>query len=258
MSLQPKVHTSQPPANMQALGLVSVLNRKRYSAETRHHQITDTAGKLMLQAVQGTGNSGAEVHVASFITTNDDDGRPEYMVGYGTVCIPTSVNVEQNVEPENTSTTDVVHTFTDTILQLKGEKQDLESQRDAALGMIDRLVRWAEHVGSIESPCWSKARNFLADNVYAVANDGDYGLTVEQLEEKYGHREHPDYIREEWSEDVGNGDTNLGYWDWVLHNVESHYGDACENCGKAQCDKVYVPDLGLVCRDCAVDYENGK
>lgn len=32
---------------------------------------------------------------------------------------------------------------------------------------------------------------------------------------------HPSYSREDWQLDVGNGDTTLGYWDWVLHQLES-------------------------------------
>jgi hypothetical protein len=30
------------------------------------------------------------------------------------------------------------------------------------------------------------------------------------------------YPMEDWQYDVGNGDTKLGYKDWVLHNLESH------------------------------------
>ena len=230
MLIQPKVRTSQPTANMQSLGLVSVLNRKRYSAETRHHQITDTATDLMMQAIRESDNNDAEVYSASFIATYDDDGRPDYMVGYGTVCIPLPAKVERIVSPVDTGEAEVVHALKDNLGQLEKEKQDLVSQRDAAVELLSQLVRWADRMGGFESPCWSKARNFLSNDNPDVANDGDYGLTVEQLEDKYEPFEHPDYIREEWREDVGNGDTKLGYWAWVLHNVESHYGDACEHC----------------------------
>lgn len=182
MPLLPKVQTIQPPANMQILGLISVVNRTRYSTETRHNQITDTGTVLALQAVQDSGNHDAEVYGASFLIANDDIGRPDFMSGYGTVCIP----------------------------------------------------------------CTDKQ----------IVEDGDFGLTVEELEAKYGPSEHPDYIREEWRYDVGKGDTNLGYWEWVLHQVENHYGDACDKCGKEQCDKVYVPDLGFICGKCVTDDEN--
>lgn len=30
------------------------------------------------------------------------------------------------------------------------------------------------------------------------------------------------YPKEDWQYDVRNGDTKLGYQDWVLHNLESH------------------------------------
>jgi len=33
---------------------------------------------------------------------------------------------------------------------------------------------------------------------------------------------HEEYTREEWCDDVRGGNTQLGYWDWVIHNLESH------------------------------------
>jgi hypothetical protein len=37
--------------------------------------------------------------------------------------------------------------------------------------------------------------------------------------------EDEEYPMEDWKYDVANGDTKLGYIDWVLHNIESHEGD---------------------------------
>ena len=34
--------------------------------------------------------------------------------------------------------------------------------------------------------------------------------------------EHPKYLRSDWQYEVTNGDTNLGYWDWVWHMIESN------------------------------------
>jgi hypothetical protein len=33
------------------------------------------------------------------------------------------------------------------------------------------------------------------------------------------------YPLADWKYDVANGDTKLGYADWVLHNIESHEED---------------------------------
>jgi hypothetical protein len=54
---------------------------------------------------------------------------------------------------------------------------------------------------------------------------------VEEVEAKWG-AEHPHYTREDWQNDVSRGDTKLGYWEWVVHNIESHGGEDehCE-CG---------------------------
>lgn len=32
---------------------------------------------------------------------------------------------------------------------------------------------------------------------------------------------HPDYPRDDWQHEVRNGDTNLGYWDWLEHKRET-------------------------------------
>jgi hypothetical protein len=34
-----------------------------------------------------------------------------------------------------------------------------------------------------------------------------------------------EYPKADWQYDVANGDTKLGYVDWVLHNIESHEND---------------------------------
>jgi len=33
--------------------------------------------------------------------------------------------------------------------------------------------------------------------------------------------EDEEFPREDWRADVRNGDTQLGYFDWVIHNLES-------------------------------------
>jgi len=32
--------------------------------------------------------------------------------------------------------------------------------------------------------------------------------------------EDPEFGRDEWSQDARDGDTNMGYWDWVAHRRE--------------------------------------
>jgi hypothetical protein len=44
--------------------------------------------------------------------------------------------------------------------------------------------------------------------------------------------EHPDYPRCDWVYEVRNGDTGLGYRDWVLHRLEGSEDEAsCGTCG---------------------------
>ena len=41
-------------------------------------------------------------------------------------------------------------------------------------------------------------------------------MTAKQLEKKYGRwSSHPDIPVEDWKSEVANGDTRLGYWEWV-------------------------------------------
>jgi hypothetical protein len=51
----------------------------------------------------------------------------------------------------------------------------------------------------------------------------DFDSRVEEniiLEPADAWGEDPEYTRDGWQEDAGNGDTNLGYWEWVAHRLE--------------------------------------
>ena len=46
-------------------------------------------------------------------------------------------------------------------------------------------------------------------------------VSAEALEEQYGHwGSHPDFPAEDWMYEAGNGDTRLGYWDWVVNKLQ--------------------------------------
>lgn len=51
---------------------------------------------------------------------------------------------------------------------------------------------------------------------------------MQRLEACHGF-EHPDWPRSEWRHEVQNNDTRLGYWEWVVHQIESaqHDQEAC-------------------------------
>jgi hypothetical protein len=54
----------------------------------------------------------------------------------------------------------------------------------------------------------------------ACFDEADYQTTAEDpLVNPWS--EDPEWSRDDWKYDVINGDTNLGYWDWVEHNKES-------------------------------------
>ena len=48
-------------------------------------------------------------------------------------------------------------------------------------------------------------------------------MSVKDLIKKYGEwNEHPDYPRSDWTYEVHNGDTSLGYWEYVESMIESN------------------------------------
>lgn len=83
-----------------------------------------------------------------------------------------------------------------------------------------------------------------------VSPIGDFGSTPDQLEAKY-RTEHPSHTREDWALEVQNHDTKLGYWEWVMHQVEMRFYDDCDQCGANETDKVFVLNVGFVCTKCA-------
>lgn len=69
----------------------------------------------------------------------------------------------------------------------------------------------------LDGCCYAHALQELAE----VA--GDY-LKAELLREEYGTwAAHPDYPMADWYYEVANGDTRLGYWEWVVCRLERDF-----------------------------------
>ena len=100
-----------------------------------------------------------------------------------------------------------------------------EDQLKAAAGCVLALMRIQNALNS--SPKWN------ADTLDAVAaqvraaglpllDADDAALSAEELEEKYsptGGGEHPLFKREDWRTAVNSDDTLLGYWGWVVNQL---------------------------------------
>ena len=100
-----------------------------------------------------------------------------------------------------------------------------EDQLKAAAGCVLSLMRIQDALNS--SPKWN------ADTLDAVAAEvraaglplldaEDVMLNAEELEEKYsptGGGEHPLFKREDWRTAVNSDDTLLGYWGWVVNQL---------------------------------------
>lgn len=53
-----------------------------------------------------------------------------------------------------------------------------------------------------------------------IGDQIDYLQAVENLQSEHGEQ-HSEWAMASWVYDVRNGDTKLGYWDWVQHQIES-------------------------------------
>lgn len=83
---------------------------------------------------------------------------------------------------------------------------------------------------------WRHAKQNLVTLKPVPAGQSDMAQAIREQVSKAGGDEwgeHPHYIRQAWRQEVDNEDTNLGYWEWVVHQVEANGGDEehCEQCG---------------------------
>lgn len=55
---------------------------------------------------------------------------------------------------------------------------------------------------------------------------GDLSEQAKALMEEFGGSiwdTHPDYLTEDWTDEVINGNTRLGYWEWVANEINNDY-----------------------------------
>jgi len=128
------------------------------------------------------------------------------------------------------------------------------------LGEIGKKVPTPDDIASILKKCGfvdatprERATAPLKESTFIPTAKGDFGLSCADLEKKHG-AEHQDFTRADWEQDVSGWNTSLGYWAWVLHNIESHYFDECDHCKAQETDKHYVENIGYVCPTCAQEF----
>lgn len=75
-----------------------------------------------------------------------------------------------------------------------------------------------------------------------------------ELEARWGH-EHGYYARADWRQDVSEGNTRLGYWEWVQHAIEANDGEEnhCSVCGRPLDDEDGMDGASTngMCGNCA-------
>ena len=94
-------------------------------------------------------------------------------------------------------------------------------QRLIDCGLSDATDTVNEGEGDLET-----AEAALNLNISAPEIDKTYPMeqAIKNIEAQCG-REHPEWTRDEWQSDVAAGDTRLGYWEWVIHQLESAAGE---------------------------------
>lgn len=133
---------------------------------------------------------------------------------------------------------------------------------DKRIQQLESALRAMVEQADEDCPSEYRSRHFrtamtaalsLLENKEATAttpSEPTLPLELALLEARWG-AEHEYYNREDWQQDVSNGDTKRGYWEWVYASIEANNGD------EAHCTKCGCPDAddgegenGL-CGDCA-------
>lgn len=67
------------------------------------------------------------------------------------------------------------------------------------------------------------SRSLEVDTILALSPFQDRQHDTQSIQE---HTDHPTYPREDWRYDVASGQTQIGYWDWVISRIsaEETYG----------------------------------
>lgn len=99
------------------------------------------------------------------------------------------------------------------------------ADRVVAAGAVFALMRIQDAMN--RAPEWnSETMDAVAEQVRAAGlvllDSDDAALDAEELEEKYsptGGGEHPLFKREDWRTAVNSDDTLLGYWGWVVNQL---------------------------------------
>lgn len=70
-------------------------------------------------------------------------------------------------------------------------------------------------LGEVEIATYSALRSHADVNIGTFITDVPLRETVEDV-----WSEHPTWTRDDWITDVGNGDTHIGYWEWVDGQID--------------------------------------
>jgi hypothetical protein len=93
---------------------------------------------------------------------------------------------------------------------------------DGFVGQIKRTrnVRCARTFPSFEEA--DEFAKKIPLNLYAILQTPEREITLaENLADHHGYwEEHPIYPLEDWRYEVENGDTRLGYWEWIANCIE--------------------------------------
>lgn len=135
------------------------------------------------------------------------------------------------------------------------DSQDEDSQEDVDL---DDVAEWVGLHYKVNFDAESPAERVEWVRRYKESHEPTLAETMSQatdlLEKEWGY-EHLEWTRADWQHDVRMGDTKLGYWEWVVHQLESAENDrfVCARCKRSHDieDSIQTADGELLCDTCA-------
>lgn len=110
--------------------------------------------------------------------------------------------------------------------------EDFSSEDAAWFDLFCQLGRKSGLDGDAFSCLPSADQLKLVEQVLVNERKGAMSKATATLEKKWGF-EHPHYDRADWQHDVSEGNSRLGYWEWVQHALEFNGGQSehCAQCG---------------------------
>lgn len=110
--------------------------------------------------------------------------------------------------------------------------EDFQSEEAAWFQLFCRIGRLSGLDGDAFANLSGEQQLSLVKKLLDESRKHAMAVAIAALEARWGF-EHGYYDRSDWQHDVSEGNTKLGYWEWVQHAIEANGGEDehCHQCG---------------------------